>query len=66
MKAQTVTLALTQEELLILHTALCQQRGKVGDLITQLAGMDLATDEAQALSNRLGDLSSRICQLMHE
>ena len=66
MKAQTVTLALTQEELLILHTALCQQRGKVGDLITQLAGMDLATDEAQTLSNRLGDLSSRICQLMHE
>ena len=36
-----VTLKLTQKELVILHTALCQHRGKVGELISQLAGMGL-------------------------
>lgn len=59
-----VSLKLTQKELLILHTALCQHRGKVGDVISQLAGMDLPTDEARALSNQLGDLSHRMCELM--
>ena len=59
-----VTLKLTQTELVILHTALCQHRGKVGELINQLAGMGLATDEARALSNQLGDLSHRMCDLM--
>ena len=59
-----VTLKLTQNELVILHTALCQQRGKVGELISQLAGMGLATDEARTLSNQLGDLSHRMCDLM--
>lgn len=29
-----VTLKLTQKELVILHTALCQHRGKVGELIS--------------------------------
>ena len=59
-----VTLKLTQKELVILHTALCQHRGKVGELISQLTGMGLATDEARALSNQLGDLSHRMCDLM--
>ena len=59
-----VTLKLTQKELVILHTALCQHRGKVGELISQLAGMGLATDEVRAFSNQLGDLSHRMCDLM--
>lgn len=59
-----VTIKLTQKELVILHTALCQHRGKVGDLISQLAGMGLATDEAGELSNQLGNLSNRMCDLM--
>lgn len=61
-----VTLRLSQKELVILHTALCQHRGKVNELISQLAGVGLATDEARALSNQLGDLSRRMCDLMNE
>lgn len=59
-----VTLKLTQKELVILHTSLCYQCGKVNDLISQLAGMGLATDEARELSNLLGSLSTRMCDLM--
>lgn len=59
-----VALKLTQKELIILHTALCLHRGKVGDLISQLAGLELPTDEARLLSNQLGDLSHRMCELM--
>ena len=58
------TLKLSQKELVILHTALCHHRGKVGDLISQLAGMGLATDEARELWNLLGSLSTRMCNLM--
>ncbi len=61
-----VTFKLTQKELVILHTALCDHRGKVGNLISQLAGMGLANDEARALSNQLADLSRRMCDLMTE
>lgn len=61
-----VTLRLSQKELVILHTALCRHRGKVNELISQLDGMGLATDEAQALSNLLGSLSHRMCDLMTE
>ena len=61
-----VTLKLTQKELVILHTGLCYQRGKVNDLISQLAGMGLATDEARELSNLLGSLSTRMCDLMND
>lgn len=59
-----VNLKLTQTELLLLHTALCQHRGKVGDLICQMAGMDLDAGEAMALWNQQGDLSQRMCALM--
>lgn len=59
-----VTLKLTQKELLLLHTALCQHRGKVGDLIYQMAGMDLDAGEAMTLWNQLGELSNRMCALM--
>lgn len=59
-----VTLKLTQKELLLLHTALCQHRGKVGDLICQMAGMDLDDGEAMTLWNQLGELSNRMCALM--
>ncbi len=59
-KNTTVTLTLTQEELMILHTALCEYRGKLGNLISQLAGFDLPTTDAQALANRLAELSRRI------
>lgn len=61
-----VTLKLTQKELLLLHTALCQHRGKVGDLICQMAGMDLDAGEAMALWNQLGDLSNLMCALMND
>ena len=44
-----VTLKLSQKELVILHTALCQHRGKVNELISQLGDLshrmcDLMTD----------------------
>ncbi len=59
-----VSLTLSQKELALLHSALCDYRGKLGNLIGQMASMQLETDEAQALSNLLGDLSRRMCDLM--
>ena len=61
-----VELKLTQKELVILHTALCDYRGKLGNLIGQLGAMGLATEDAEALSNQLGVLSRRMCDLMTE
>lgn len=61
-----VNLKLTQKELTLLHIALCDYRGKVGNLIGQMAGMGLATDEAEALSNQIGGLSRRMCDLIVE
>ena len=61
-----VELKLTQKELLILHSALCDYRGKLGNLIGQLGTMGLATEDAEALSNQLGVLSRRMCDLMTE
>jgi len=61
-----VELKLTQKELLILHTALCDYRGKLGSLMGQMGYMGLATEEAQTLWNQLGDLSSKMCDLMTE
>ncbi len=59
-----VTLNLSQDELTILHSALCDYRGKLGNLMGQMGCMGLATDEAQDLSNRLGKLSKKMCDLM--
>ena len=61
-----VELKLTQKELVILHTALCDYRGKLGNLIGQLGAMGLSTEEAEELSNQLGGLSTRMCDLMTE
>lgn len=61
-----VELKLTQKELLILHNALLEYKYKLGDLIDQLGGMWLSTDEAQELSNQMRRLSDRMCDLMVE
>lgn len=47
-KDTIVTLTLKREELLLLHTALCEQRAKLGNTISELASFDLPTDDAQA------------------
>ncbi len=47
----------------LLHSALCDYRGKLGNLMGQMSCMELATEEAQALWNQLGDLSSKMCDL---
>ena len=65
-KHTTVNLSLTQEELLILHTALCEYRGKLGILMSQLASFDLPTNDAQALANRLAELSRKMCEKSEE
>ena len=61
-----VELTLTQKELAILHSALIDYRCKLGNLIGQVAGMGLDTEEATQLSNQLRDLSDRICDLLTE
>ena len=61
-----IAFKLTQKELAIVHSAICNYRGQVGKLIGELAGMDLATDEARELSNLLGNLSSRMCDLLDD
>lgn len=65
-RTSEVSLKLTQTELELLHTALSDYRGKLGNLILQMASMNLDTDEAQTLSNQLGNLSRRMCDLMTE
>lgn len=65
-KKDDVNIVLTQEELIILHEALCEHRGKVSEIIYKMQGMGLATDEAQALWDHMGDLSTRMCKLMTE
>ena len=59
-----IELKLTQEELTLLHITVCDYRGKIGNLIGQLSAVGLATDEAELLSNRLGSLSRRMCDLL--
>ncbi len=44
-----ITLSLTREEMNLLHSALCDYRGKLGNLMGQMSCMGLATEEAQAL-----------------
>jgi len=59
-----VTLKLNQKELRVLHAALCNRRGQVGELLGKLTEMELATDETEELWNLLGNLSTRMCNLM--
>ncbi len=59
-----ITLSLTREEMNLLHSALCDYRGKLGNLMGQMGCMGLETEEAQDLSNRLGKLSKKMCDLM--
>ncbi len=59
-----ITLSLTREEMNLLHSALCDYRGKLGNLMGQMGYMGLATEEAQALWNQLGQLSNKLCDLM--
>ena len=40
---QEVALRLTQEELLLTHSALCDYRARLGNLMGQMAGMGLST-----------------------
>ena len=63
-KDTIVTLTLKREELLLLHTALCEQRAKLGNTISELASFDLPTDDAPALANRLAGLSRRMCEAL--
>lgn len=63
---QEVALRLTQEELLLTHSALCDCRTRLGNLIGQMAGMGLSTEEAQTLSNRLGAIAARLRSLMND
>lgn len=65
-KDTTVTLTLTREELLLLHTALCKQQFKLRNTIGELASLDLPTDDAQALANRLAALSRRMCEALDQ
>ena len=46
----TVSLQFTQEDLVIVHRALCDYRSKLGNLMSQMAGLGLSTEEAQMLS----------------
>ena len=40
MEAQ-VTITLTQEEVSLLHTALCDDRGRIGNLAAQIANAEI-------------------------
>ena len=63
---QEVTLWLTQAELLLTHSALCDYRARLGNLMGQMAGMGLSTAEAQMLSNQLGAIAARLRNLMND
>ena len=56
-KDTIVTLTLKREELLLLHTALCEQRAQLGNTSSVLACCDLPTDDALALAKRRAGLS---------
>lgn len=65
-KNGTITLEVTPKELELLHTGVCKQRTDVGNLINQLAGLDLPTEEARVLLKRLGTLSQKLCDAATE
>ena len=65
MEAQ-VTITLPQEEVSLLHTALCDYRGKIGNLAAQIASAGLDSTEADALWNRLGSVSRRLAGQIHD
>lgn len=61
-----ISITLTQEELSLLHTALCDYRGKMGNLAAQVASVGLDSTDADTLWNRLGVLSKRLAAEIHE
>lgn len=63
---QEVALRLTQEELFLTHSALCDYRARLGNLMGQMAGMGLSIEEAQTLSNQLGAIAARLRNLMND
>ena len=63
---EEVALRLTQGELLLTHSALCDYRARLGNLMGQMAGMGLSTTEAQMLSNQLGAIAARLRNLMND
>ena len=63
---EEVALRLTQGELLLTHSALCDYRARLGNLMSQMAGMGLSTAEAQMLSNQLGAIAARLRNLMND
>ena len=63
---EEVALRLTQDELLLTHGALCDCRTRLGNLMGQMAGMGLSTEEGQTLSNRLGAIAARLRSLMND
>ena len=65
MEAQ-ITITLTQDEVTLLHTALCDYRGKIGNLAAQIASAGLDITEADALWNRLGSVSRRLAGQIHD
>ena len=63
---EEVALRLTQGELLLTHSALCDYRARLGNLMGQMAGMGLSTAEAQMLSNQLGAIAAQLRNLMND
>ena len=60
MNTNEVTITLTQEELMLLHNALCNYRAKLGALLGSLNEFGLDDNKAMMLWNRIGVLSSRL------
>lgn len=65
-KNGTITLEVTPKELELLHAGVYKQRAEVGNLINQLAGLDLPSEEARTLLKRLGTLSQKLCDAATE
>lgn len=63
---EKIIVTVTQEELQLLHTAVCDYRGRIGNLASQIARAGLDSAEADALWNRLGDLSRRFAADIHD
>ena len=61
-----ITITLTQEEVSLLHTALCDYRRKIGNLAAQIASAGLDSTVADELWNRLGCLSRRLAAQIHD
>lgn len=60
MKTNEITITMTPKELTLLHNALCSYRVKVGALLGSMNEFGLDDNEAMALWNQIGALSSRL------